>query len=68
MGEIEKETGDERNINLPIQWDVPANIQSRYATNVVVQASQHEFVLSFFETHLPIFVGLPEEQKIILNK
>jgi hypothetical protein len=63
MGEIEEEKGEERNISLPIEWDVPTNIQSRYATNIVVQASQHEFVLSFFEAQLPIFLGLPEEKK-----
>ncbi|SRR6266487_1096681 len=58
MSEIEQKPDI---INIPINWHVPDNIQSQYATNVIVQAGQHEFFISFFEVKLPPFVGKPEE-------
>jgi hypothetical protein len=48
-------------IALPIEWHVPEDIVSRYANNIVVQYSQHEFIISFFETLPPLVVGPPEE-------
>lgn len=62
-------SGDEQkreasgNITLPVEWHVSENVQSRYATNIVSQPLQHEFVISFFEAQPPIIVGTPEENK-----
>lgn len=35
-------------IELPIDWHIPDNMVSRYATNMVIQHTEHEFVVSFF--------------------
>ena len=46
---------------VPIQWNVSQEIASKYATNLVVQNSQQEFFLSFFETLPPILLGSSDE-------
>jgi len=48
---------------LPIEWYFPEGLTSRYATNLVVQLTEHEFTLSFFELRQPVVLGSPEERK-----
>jgi hypothetical protein len=38
---------------VPIEFHVPDTIASRYATNMQVMHTEHEFILSFFETQVP---------------
>ncbi len=63
MSEEEQKQDPSGNITLPVDWHVSENIQSRYATNIVAQPIQHEFVISFFEAQPPIFLGTPEENR-----
>jgi hypothetical protein len=53
---------------LLIEWHVPENLKSNYATNMVVQYTGEEFVISFFEVKPPIILGSPEEIKSALPK
>jgi len=46
-----------RQVEVPIEWYVPESLVSRYATNMIVQHSEHEFILSFFETPPPLILG-----------
>jgi hypothetical protein len=46
---------------LPVEYYVPDHIQSRYATNLLVQNTEHEFILSFFELQEPFLMGDTEE-------
>lgn len=55
----EKETNG---VMLPIEWQLPEGTISRYANNIVVQHTEHEFILSFFEIQPPLLLGSPEEQ------
>lgn len=50
-----------RGIALPIEWHIPDDIQARYATNMVAQHLEHEFLISFFDIWPPILLGSPEE-------
>jgi hypothetical protein len=63
MSEIEQGQPENHNMSLPIDWHVSENIQSRYASNVFVQAGEHELILSFFETIPPMLLGSPEENR-----
>src|SRR5262245_22846071 len=47
---------------VPIEWKVPEDLVARYATNMVVQRSEHEFIISFFEAKPPIILG-PTDRK-----
>lgn len=47
---------------VPIDWFVPDDIITRYVTNMVVQTSGHEVIISFFEAQPPIIVG-PMDKK-----
>jgi Protein of unknown function (DUF3467) len=53
---------------LPIEWYFPEHIASRYATNLVVQNTEHEFTISFFEVHPPLLLGSPEERELQLQQ
>jgi hypothetical protein len=68
MSEVEQEQDSSQNISLPINWHVPDTIQSRYATNVIVQPGQYEFIISFFEAQPPILMGDPEENRAKLEQ
>jgi hypothetical protein len=46
-----------KEIELPIQWVVPDSLVARYANNLIVQHSEHEYIISFFETKPPLIVG-----------
>ena len=47
-------------VELPIDWQFPKDLSSRYATHLIVQHTEHEFVLSFFEILPPTIFGPPE--------
>jgi hypothetical protein len=55
-------------IGLPIEWFVPEDIRSQYATNMVVQHTDQEFLISFFEIEQPILLGEAEEIKAKLEQ
>jgi hypothetical protein len=52
---------------LPIEWHVPDDIPIRYATNIVVQRLENEYLISFFEVRPPIVLGSPEEVATKVN-
>ena len=58
----------QQGITLPIKWNIPDDIQSRYANNVLVQSGPYEIVISFFETQYPLLAGSPEENKAQLEQ
>lgn len=43
-------------IQVPVQWHFPEHVESRYATNLLVQHGPHEFTISFFEAQPPILL------------
>ena len=53
---------------LPVEWHSSENIVSRYATNMVVQHSDQEFIISFFEARPPLVLGKPEEIETTLSQ
>lgn len=48
-------------IELPIQWEIPDDLETHYVNNLIVQHAEHEFIISFFQTLPPPIVGTPEE-------
>lgn len=48
---------------VPIEWHVPEEIVSQYANNMVVQHTDNEFIVSFFETLPPLIIGSPEDTR-----
>ena len=47
-------------LRIPIEWEFPDGLISRYANNFVVQHSETEFVIQFFEILPPILLGTPD--------
>jgi len=58
----------EGQIILPLEWHIPDGILSRYVTNIVVQHTEHEFIISFFEVRPPIVLGSDEEKEAQLKQ
>ena len=50
-------------IRLPIEWVIDENTPTGYATNMIVQHTNHEFIISFFEMKPPLLIGDAEEQR-----
>lgn len=61
-----EEAQREESLEVPLKLSVPTGI-SRYAQHLIVQRSQFEVVLSFFEVVPPVLLGTPEEQKELLK-
>jgi hypothetical protein len=55
------EEPQEEGRSFPIKWTFPPGLVSRAATNIIVQHSEHEFTISFFEVQQPILLGTLEE-------
>lgn len=53
---------------LPLEFHVPEGVVSRYATNLVVQHSEHEFIVSFYEAQPPLLLGTAEDNKAVLER
>lgn len=54
---------DKKGFAFPLEWVVPEDIDSKFATNVVVQHTNHEFIIYFFEAEQPLLTGSEEERK-----
>ena len=50
-----------------VEWHIPEGIVSKYATNMVVQHSDQEFILSFFELLPPMIFGTPQDLEKLDN-
>jgi hypothetical protein len=48
-------------ISVPLEWNVSNDIVARYATNMVVQRLENEFLITFFEVKPPILLGEPDQ-------
>ena len=48
-------------IKMSVRWNFPPNVISRYATNMLVQHTEDEFVISFFEIHPPVIIPDTEQ-------
>lgn len=50
-----------------INWYFPESVNSNYATHIVVQHTEHDFTISFFEVYSPPTIGTPEEIRKIVE-
>jgi len=57
------DTKEKESITLPIEWHIPEGLKSQFATNLVIQHTDQEFIISFFEIEKPVLLGSPDEVK-----
>ena len=48
-------------MQIPLNWEVPDELMTKFTNNVVVQNSGEVFILSFFETLPPVILGTEVE-------
>ena len=46
---------------MPIEWHISEDLDTKYATNLVIQHSEHEFIIDFFEMRHPLILGNPHQ-------
>lgn len=68
MSEIDKEKYGLKEVQIPVDWHIPVDFPSPYASNMFAQAGEYEIVLSFFQTKLPLLTGTPEENRAKLEQ
>jgi hypothetical protein len=54
---------DQDKVGIPVKYVIPDEIITRYATDMVVQHSDQEFLISFWEIQRPVLLGTDEERK-----
>lgn len=52
-----KEVGTIQKVQIPLEWRVPEDLETHFATNVVISHSEAEFFLTFFEVVPPPVIG-----------
>jgi hypothetical protein len=45
-----------------IDFDTPADFPTKYASNLVVQHTEHDFTITFFDIRPPLLVGSPDDK------
>jgi hypothetical protein len=59
---------NETHKEIPIEWVVPEDVIARYASNVVVQKTESNYLISFFEIQPPLIIGDAESINLNLSK
>lgn len=49
-------------VRIPIEHVYPDSVTTRFADHVVVQHTEHEFVISFYEMERPVLLGTAQER------
>jgi len=57
------EEKDQDRVAIPVKYVVPDEIVTQYVTDMVVQHSDQEFLISFWEIQRPVLLGSEEERK-----
>jgi len=56
---VEEEAITMHKVEIPLEWQISGDLETRFANNLVVAHSESEFYLTFFETVPPITLGDP---------
>lgn len=54
------EKGKMKAISIPLEFVIPDDLATKVATNMIVQHSEHEFFIYFFEAQPPLILGETE--------
>ncbi len=44
-------------IEIPIEWNIPPGLPTKYVTNLTIQATESEYIVCFYELFPPIVTG-----------
>ena len=57
-----KKSARKGDVTLPIEWHYPEDLKTRFANQMLVQFSDPEFYISFFEVRMPVITGDLQER------
>lgn len=50
-----------------IEFDIPSDFPAKYASNLVVQHTEHDFTITFFDVRPPLLVATTDDKASRLN-
>ena len=59
---------EDKGFGIPLEFEIPTDIPTLYATNITIQHTEHEYILSFYEIREPVLLGSREENLETLKK
>jgi hypothetical protein len=59
---------DDEGVFLEIEYETQEDTPRGYATNMIVQHTDHEFIISFFDLEPPLLMGSIEERREQIKK
>ena len=48
---------------ISVVWEVPSDFPTHYATHLVVQHTEDDFTVTFWDLRPPVLIGTPEEKR-----
>lgn len=60
---MDAETQYDEPLQLRVEFTFPEGTRTQFADRILVQHTEHEFLVSFFETEQPVLLGPPEENR-----
>ena len=48
---------------VPVIWEVPPGLPTHYSTNLVVQHTEEDFTITFWDVRPPVLIGTREEKR-----
>jgi len=64
----EQERPQDDGMLVPLRHRLPESLVTRYATNITVQHTDAEFIISFYEVVPPVLLGTPEENRAAIEE
>jgi hypothetical protein len=68
MTEDNKQIIEDDGTSIVVEYEVKKNTPRGYATNLIVQHTEHEFIISFFDFEPPLVIGSDEERREQVKK
>jgi hypothetical protein len=48
---------------VPVIWEVPVGLPTHYSTNLIVQHTDEDFTITFWDVRPPVLIGTLEEKR-----
>ncbi len=68
MNNTDPEDHGQKELQFSIDWHIPDDFPSSYASNMFAQAGEYEIILSFFQTKVPLLTGTSAENRAKLEE
>ena len=54
---------EDKEVALPVVWEMPTGFPAHYATHLVVQHTDEDFTITFWDLRPPVLIGTLDEKR-----